>query len=216
MRVLIADDHAVFRSGLKALLEKEGNIQVIGETGDGPETLAALRDLDCDVLILDISLPGMSGTKVAQEALKLKPHLPIVVLTMHEDESYMRELFSIGVRAFVLKKSTGTELLQALSAASQGKQYIDPSMTDKVISSFVGRPPKGRKKAEGEVALTPREQEVCELLALGHTNQEIAERLFISERTVETHRMNIMGKLGLSSRAELVRYAIEKGLLKFD
>ena len=212
IHVLIADDHALFRSGLKALLEKESDFRVVGETGDGLATVEAVADQQVDVLLLDITMPGMPGPKVAERALQKRPQLAIVVLTMHEDEYYMQEFFKIGARAFVLKKSTGTDLLQAIRAAYRGEQYIDPALAGHVISSYVGRQTE-RKKGRTDL-LTPREQEVCKLLAYGHTNVEIAQILSISQRTVETHRMNIMGKLDLKSRAQLVRFAIDNGLVK--
>ncbi len=215
IRILIADDHAVFRSGLKALLEKEYDLEVVGETGNGFDTIRAVEETDVDVLILDITMPGLSGPKVAEDILKKKPRLAIVVLTMHEDEYYLQELFRLGVRAYVLKKSTGTDVVQAIRVANNGGEYIDPALTKFVISSFIGRQPKKQKSGRLDL-MTPREREVLILLAYGHTNAEIAEKLCISERTVETHRTNIMSKLELKSRAELVRFAIDNGLLKFS
>ena len=213
IRIWIADDHAVFRSGLKALLEKESDLEVVGETGNGFDTIRAIEERDIDVLILDITMPGLPGPKVAEAVLKKKPGLLIVVLTMHEDEYYLQELFRLGVRAYVLKKSTGTDVVHAIRVAMKGNEFIDPALTNVVISSFVGRQP--RKQVSGRIDLTtPREREVLSLLAYGHTNAEIAEKLCISERTVETHRTNIMAKLELKSRAELVRFAIDNGLLK--
>ena len=211
--ILIADDHAVFRSGLRALLEKEADFVVVSETGSGLDTIKAAMDEKVDVLILDIGMPGLPGTRVAERVLQERPDLAIVVLTMHEDEYYMRELFTIGVRAFVTKKSGGTDLLQAIRAAYRGDHYIDPTMAGDVISPYVGRPVKKTDRAH---ILTRRETEVCRLLAYGHTNAEIAEKLNISERTVETHRANIMSKLDLRTRAELVRFAVDNGLVRFD
>lgn len=213
IRILIADDHAVFRSGLKALLEKESDMEVVRETGNGFDTIRAVEETDIDVLILDITMPGLPGPKVAEAVLKKKPSLVIVVLTMHEDEYYLQELFRLGVRAYVLKKSTGTDVVQAIRAVKKGDEYIDPAMANVVISSFVGRAPKKQKTGRLELT-TPREQEVLTLLAYGHTNSEIAQKLCISERTVETHRTNLMTKLEMKSRAELVRFAIDNGLLK--
>ncbi len=213
IHILIADDHAVFRSGLKALLEKEPDLKVVAETGDGFATIEMAVKEAIDVMLLDIAMPGLPGPKVAESVLKKRPRLPIVVLTMHEDEYYLQEMFKIGVRAFVLKKSTGTDLLQAIRAAYRGEQYIDPALASHAISSYVGI--RSGRHAKGRLdLLTPREQEVCGLLAYGHTNAEIAEKLFISERTVETHRTHLMTKLDLKSRAELVRFAIDNGLLK--
>ena len=215
IRILIADDHAVFRSGLKVLLENDPDFKVVGEAGNGFDTIRMTAETELDVLLLDVSMPGLAGAKVAEEVLKLKPNLAIVVLTMHEDEYYLQEFFRLGVRAYVLKKSTGTDVAQAVRAAQKGEQYIDPALANLVISSYVGRKPR-KPKTQRLNVLTPRELEVLTLLAYGHTNAEIADRLHISERTVETHRNNIMTKMEFESRAQLVRFAIDNGMLKLE
>ena len=212
IRVLIADDHAVFRSGLRALIENETDMEVVGEVGDGVETVRAAIDQKLDILLLDISMPGLTGPRVAEAVLKERPRLSIVVLTMHDDEYYLQELFKIGVRAFVLKKSSGRDLLKAIRTAYRGDQYIDPAMAGKVSSPYVESHASGKSDRLG--ILSRREQEVCRLLAYGHTNSEIAEKLIISERTVETHRAHIMTKLEMRSRVELVRFAIDNGLME--
>lgn len=213
IKIVITDDHAVFRSGLRALLEKEPDFEVVGETGSGMDTIALAKELQFDLLLLDISMPGLSGPRLAEEILKQKPKLAIVVLTMHDDEHYLRELFRIGARGYVLKQSTGTELVQAIRSAYAGNVYVDPALSDVLVSSYVGRQPA--KEESGRLGLlTSREKEICRLLALGYTNSEVGDKLFISVRTVETHRSNIMAKLELESRAELVRFAINNGLLK--
>ena len=214
IRLLIADDHAIFRSGLRALLEKESDIEIVATAGDGFETVRAVSDNKLDVLVLDLGLPGLPGTKVAELVRESHPHLAIVVLTMHEDDYYLRELLKIGIRAFVLKRSTGTELIRAIRMAYRGENYVDPSLAARVLSSSMGTAVTGTPGRLG--LLTPREREVCKLLAYGNTNAEIAAHLFISERTVETHRANCMAKLDLKSRAELVRFAIENGLMKVE
>ncbi len=211
IRILVADDHAVFRAGLKSLLEKESDLMVVGEAETGLDTIRSVAKTAVDVLVLDISMPGISGAQVAEDVLKKKPDLAIVVLTMHEDEYYLQEFLKIGARGFVLKKSTGAEVIQAIRAAYRGGQYIDSALAKLVIASYIGSP-REPKKHRADL-LTPREAEVCRLLAYGHTNAEIAAKLFISERTVETHRANLMTKLELKSRAELVRFAIDYGLL---
>ncbi|UCF37777.1 MAG: response regulator transcription factor [Acidobacteriota bacterium] len=213
IRIIIADDHSIFRSGLRALLEKEGDIEIVAETGNGFDAIRLVGENKIDVLLLDLTMPGLPGSKVAETVLEANPRLAIVVLTMHDDEYYLKELFKMGIRAFVLKKSTGSDLVQAIRKAHRGETYVDPSLAGKVLSSFYN--PSGQSKARLDL-LTPREQEVCTLLAYGHTNVEIAEKLCISERTVESHRTNITGKLDLKSRAELVRFAIENGLLKME
>jgi two-component system response regulator NreC len=215
IRIFIADDHAVFRSGLRELLEKDPDFKVVGETGNGFDTIRMVAETELDVLLLDVSMPGLMGAQVAEEVLKLRPNLAIVVLTMHEDEYYLQEFFRLGVRAYVLKKSTGTDVAQAIRAAQKGEQYIDPALAGVVISSYVGRQPKKPKTQRLDV-MTPRELEVLTLLAYGHTNAEIAEKLCISERTVETHRNNIMTKMEFKSRAQLVRFAIDNGMLKLE
>lgn len=212
IQILIADDHAMFRSGLRALLEREDDMAVVMETGSGHDTLAALETNKVDVLLLDINMPGLTGSRVAELALKQWPSLRIVVLTMHEDEYYVQELFKIGVKGYVLKKSTGTEVLQAIRAVYGGDSYIDPALASMVLSPYVGRSIPQKQSRMG--LLTRREQEVLELLVYGYTNVEIAEKLFISDRTVETHRANITGKLELKTRADLVRFAIDNGILK--
>ena len=215
IRVILADDHAVFRSGIRALLEKESDMEVVGETGNGLDTIRIFDRVSADVLVLDLNMPGVPGPRVAEDLRKKRPALAIVVLTMHDDEYYLQELFKIGARAFVLKTASGADLIQAIRAAYRGEKYIDPSLAGHVIASYVGRSAKDRK-SQRLALLTMREQEVCLLLAYGHTNSEIAQRLSISERTVETHRNNIMSKLDLKGRAELVRFAIDNGLLKLS
>lgn len=215
IRVMIADDHGVFRSGLRALLEKEADIEVVGETATGPDTLQMAADMDFDVLILDISMPGMSGAKVARKLLDERPTLAILVLTMHEDERYVREFLGAGVRGYMLKKSSGVELVQAIRAVYAGKSYVDTDLVDLIISPYVGKPPpEGKKGSDRLSLLSPREQEVCRLLAQGYSHAKAAGQLNISPRTVETHRANIMNKLGLKSRVDLVHFAIDNDLLK--
>lgn len=214
IRILIADDHAVFRSGLRLLLEKEADFTVVGEAATGPDALTAVAGTPVDLIILDLSLPGLSGQQVAETLRREHPQVVIVVLTMHEDEHYLRELLRIGARGFVLKQSTATDLVQAIRTTHRGERYVDPMLAARLLSLGSGETlePGERRQLD---ALTPREQEICGLLAYGHTNAEIARRLEISERTVETHRASILGKLNLKTRAELVRFAIDTGLLRF-
>ncbi len=212
VRIIIADDHAVFRSGLRALLEKDASFDVVSEAGTGIDTIKQTEEIEFDVLLLDIKMPDITGIKVAEKLLNQKPDAAIVVLTMYDDEYYLQELFKIGVKGFVLKQSTGTSLVQAIRAVCRGDQFIDPSVVSYVISQYVGRPKT--KESHRKALLTAREQEICSLLAYGHTNSEIARQINVSERTVESHRSHIFSKLELKSRADLVRYAIENGLMK--
>lgn len=213
IRILIADDHSVFRTSVRALLEKESDLEVVAEAADGFETIQAVADNEVDVLLLDLSMPGMTGCQVAETLLQERPRLAIVVLTMYEDEYYQLELLRLGVRAYVLKKSTGKDLILAIRAAYRGERYIGPSPAGGGISVCAGGPSID-ERSSGLKRLTERERDVCRLLAYGHTNAEIAEQLSISERTVETHRSSIMAKLELATRADLVRFAIKNALLK--
>jgi two-component system response regulator NreC len=213
IRVLLADDHAVFRSGVRALLEQEPDLEVTQEASTGPETLEALGQKAVDVLLLDLSLPGgLSGSQIAEAALEACPKLAIVVLTMHDDEYYLREMLHVGVQGYVTKKSDAADVVHAVRAAAQGSHFIDRSMVSHVVDSYIGKPTAsklGRLKT-----LTARETEVCRFLAMGYTNAEVGDRLSISRRTVDTHRANIMAKLSLRSRADVVRFAIDNGLLR--
>ncbi len=211
-RILIADDHAILRSGMRALLERAGDIEVVAEAANGFDALKAVKENQIDVLVLDLSMPGLCGSRVAETVVREHPRVAIVILTMHEDSYHLQELFKIGVRAFVLKKSPGTNLLQAIRAVHRGESYVDPLMAGRMVSHYAGVP--CGQKGDRVDLLSPREQEVCTLLAYGHTAGEIASKLSISERTVESHRASISGKLGLKTRAEIVRFALEYGLLK--
>ncbi len=212
IRTLIADDHAILRSGLRALLEKAPDIEVVAEAANGFDALKAVTENQIDVMILDLSMPGLCGSRVAETVVREQSHVAIVILTMHEDSYHLQELFRIGVRGFVLKKSSGTNLLQAIHAAHRGESYVDPLLAGRMVANYAGVPCV--EKGDRLGCLSPREQEVCTLLAYGHTTPEIAERLSISERTVESHRANILGKLGFKTRAEIVRFAMEYGLLR--
>ena len=214
IRVMITDDHQVFRSGLRALLEKEEGIVVVAAAGDGPATLQALAGKAVDVLLLDVNLPGMSGIVVAEKVRKEFRHTAIVVLTMHEDEYYWRELFRIGVCGYVLKSSSATDTVRAIRAGHAGEQYLDPSLAGRLLQTGGGLAVPSA--ASGLSKITAREREICVLLAYGHTSAEIAGKLRLSPRTVETHRMNLQAKLGLQGRAELVRFAINHHLISPD
>lgn len=212
-RILLVDDHAIFRSGMRALLDGTPDLEVVAEASDGVAALAMLERHEVDVMLLDLSMPGaMSGPRTAEEALESHPHLTVVVLSMHDDDYYLREMLEIGARAYVLKRSPPEVLTSAIRAAAGGQQFVDPALVGGLINAYMGRP-----KGEGEARLdllTDREREVCRLVALGYTNQEVGRHLHISPRTVETHRRNVMHRLDLRNRAELVRFAIDNALIK--
>lgn len=209
IKVHITDDHAVFRCGLRAFIEQEPDLSVVSESATGEETLEEVEKTRPSVVLLDINLPGMPAATVAKKLLEQHPRLAILVLTIHDEEHYLRAFLRIGALGFMVKTSTGTELVQAIRKVANGEQYVDPSMAKYLIANYIGRPQTSR---DGINVLTGREREVCSYLAAGHTNAEVAEALGISKRTVETHRAAIMSKIGLRSRAELVQFAMENDL----
>ena len=215
IRLLLADDHAVVRAGLRVLLDSQEDMEVVGEAGDGWETLEKTLSLKPDIVLLDISMPGMSGLEAAGEIKRQAPDVRILVLTMHDDVAYLRQFLQAGVSGYVVKKAADTELVAAIRAVQRGETSIYPSLTQVLVDSYLDQPAAPRSRGSGE-ELTPRETEVLRLVAHGYTSQQIADHLSISVNTVDTHRAHTMEKLGLRGRAQLVRYAIAKGLLASD
>jgi two-component system response regulator NreC len=199
---VLADDHAVVRTGLRLLLSQAG-IEVVAEAGDVPDALRYVLGHKPDVLVLDLNMPGEPSLPAIPRFLEASPKTHIVVLTMQQDPQFAREALSAGATAYVLKEAADDELVQAIHAAREGRTYVNPSLGAKLATMPSG-PPGG---------LTDREAEILRLIALGHTNTEIAEQLFLSVRTVETHRAHIQQKLGRTTRAELVRFALDEGLV---
>lgn len=210
IRILIADDHAVVRSGLRALLRSDPGLEVVGEAGDGVETLLLAESLQPDLVLLDITMPPENGIKTAQRLKAAHPELKVLFLTMHEDESLLHEALRTGAAGYVIKRAEESEILQAIHAASQGDIYVHPAMTRALLHQPVTTE---HRRGSPTTPLTRRELDVLRLLAKGNTNRQIAELLDLSMRTVENHRANLMGKLGLASRVELVNYAEEHNLL---
>ena len=209
IRVLVADDHAVVRAGLKLLLDAEEDIEVVGEAGSGAEAVRLARSLKPDVVLMDVVMPGMSGLEATGPVLEAAPDTTVLVLSMQDDPRYVREAFAAGASGYVLKEAADTEVVQAVRDVAAGNRYVNPALGARLVAAEA----QARKKAESD-PLSEREREVLRLLALGHTNQEIAKMLYISVRTAETHRSHIMTKLRLTTRAELVRHAIAEGLLE--
>lgn len=209
IRIHLTDDHAVFRCGLKAFIEKEPDLLVVSEAADGDETLTAARASRPDVVVLDINLPKSSASAVAKDLISEFPRIALLMLTIHDEEHYLREYLRIGAKGFMLKTSTGDELIDAIRKVYRGEQYVDPALAHYLIANYIGRP---KETKAGISLLTGREREICSYLASGYTNAEVADTLNISKRTVETHRAAIMAKVGLKSRAELVHFAMENGL----
>jgi two-component system, NarL family, response regulator NreC len=203
VRVILADDHEIVRDGIRMILESEPDIEVIAEVGDAEAARRRTSGLKPDVLVLDLNMPDGSSLPTIPEILEASPATAVVALTMQDDPGFAREAFRLGAKGYVVKHSAGRELIEAIREALAGRTYINPHLGARVAAEPEG-PPSG---------LTPREAEVLSLIAQGYTNPEIAERLVVSVRTVETHRSAIHRKVGTTNRAELVRYAREHGLL---
>ncbi|HOM82347.1 MAG TPA: response regulator transcription factor [Armatimonadota bacterium] len=214
IRLLLADDHAILRSGLRLLLSEQPDMEVVGEAADGEEAIEKTRELNPDILLLDITMPGVGGLEVLERIKKECPQVRVVVLTMHDDESYMERVMASGGSGYVLKKAADTELISAIRAVHQGGVYLHPSMTRALVNQLQRRSAAQERQSRLESKLSEREREVLKLIAEGYTNKEIADMIFLSVKTVETHKAHIMDKLELRSRAELVRYALDNGLLK--
>lgn len=217
IRVLLADDHAVLRAGLRALLNSQPDIEVVGEAADGEEALRAAERMQPDIVLMDITMPGTDGLEATRHLKGRQPQVRVIVLTMHEDEEFLRQVLAAGGSGYMLKKAAEAELLSAIRAVHRGEAFIYPSLTRVLIEGYLRQTEeRGRKKESAEPApgnLTAREVEVLRLIAQGYTNQQVADQLVISVKTVETHKAHIMDKLSLRSRVELVRYAVQHGLL---
>jgi two-component system response regulator NreC len=211
IRVLIVDDHPVVRAGLRRVLESEPGIEVVGEAGDARNAVFQTREAKPDVILMDVVMPGKTGIEAIPDVLHDAPETKILILSMQDDPHYVREAFDAGASGYLLKEAADTDVVAAIRDVAAGGRYVHPALGARLVAADS----EERKRAE-EDPLSDREREVLRLLALGHTNQEIATQLFISVRTAETHRAHVMQKLLLQSRAELVRYALEQGLLGVD
>ena len=212
IRVLLVDDHAVVRTGLRMLLGQEGDIEIVGEAGSGREALSSIEQLHPDLVLMDIGLPDMTGIEVTRQVRQKWPDVAVVALTIHEDEEYFFQMLQAGANGYVPKRAAPEELLTALRTAADGGVYLYPSLAKLLVRDYLS----GEREAAVDAldGLTDREQEVLAHLAEGASNQDIAETLNISPKTVARHRENIMRKLNLHSRSDLVKYAIRKGIIK--
>jgi DNA-binding NarL/FixJ family response regulator len=211
IRILVADDHRLVLAGLKALVERDPTVQVIGEAVDGRVALRLATELKPDVIVLDLSMPGMNGIRVAQALRAHCPRCHILILSVHEDRAYLRQLLDEGVSGYVLKRSAPEELLGAIRAVAAGGVYLDPAIAGMVVGR--GSQPGSARNIERSTELSTRETEVLRLAAAGYTNKEVSSRLRVGVKTIETYKARAMQKLGLETRAELVRYAIVKDWL---
>jgi DNA-binding NarL/FixJ family response regulator len=212
--IVLADDHHVVRQGLRALLEAESDFSVLGETGDGLDALRLVEQLNPNVLVLDLMMPGLNGLEVARQLGKRSPNTRIVILSMYSNEAYVLEALSNGASAYVLKDSSSADLVHAVREVAAGRRYLSPPLSDRAIEAY-------QEKAKAATLdkyemLTTREREVLQLAAEGHTSTDIAARLGISSRTAEAHRSNLMHKLGIHTQADLIRYALRRGIIPMD
>lgn len=210
MRVLIADDHGIVRSGLRLLLERQPDIEVVAEAADGAEARELAVREKPDLAILDVRMPKLTGLQVTREIKAQAPEVSVLILSMHDDERYLFEALKAGASGYVLKTQADADLLEAVRAVERGEPFLTPAAQRSLIKDVLERP----REETGEEQLTPREEEIVKLVAEAHTTREIAEILHLSEKTVENHRGNAMRKLGMRDRVELVRYAIRRGLIE--
>jgi two-component system response regulator NreC len=213
IRVLLADDHTILRAGLKMMLNAQPDIEVIGEAADGRQAIHEAQRLQPDIVLMDITMPDMNGIEATRQIKKHLPDIKVLVLTMHEHDEYIFQALRSGASGYMLKEAADTELITALHVVHSGQFYLSPTAQSVMVGDYLQRVRTGEEK-DSYSSLTEREREILKLVAEGYTNNQIAERLVISPKTVDTHRTHIMDKLNLHSRAELVKYAMRRGLLE--
>lgn len=214
IRIVLGEDHQIVRQGLRALLEEEEDIQVIGEAGDGLEVLDLVEQLEPDILVVDLMMPGLHGLEITRQVCKRSRRTLVVVLSMHADESYVIAALKNGASGYVLKDSSASDLVMALHEVSDGRRFLSSPLSDRAIEVYMKTSDDGEEDIYE--CLTNREREILQLAVEGHSNRTIGERLSISPRTVETHRANLMRKLGLKTQTNLIRFALRRGFLPLE
>lgn len=210
--IVLADDHHIVREGLKTILNAQPDFQIVGEADDGLQVGPLVERLKPSVLVLDLMMPGLNGLEISRQVRRNTPQTQIVILSMHANEAYVAEALAAGAAAYLLKRATSDELINAIHEAVAGRRYLSSPLSDRLIDAYI-RKLEAEEEDDPYATLTPREREVLHLAAEGSTNNEIAERLSLSVRTVEKHRSNLMHKLGLKTQTDLIRYAFQRGLL---
>ncbi|TMC22361.1 MAG: response regulator transcription factor [Chloroflexi bacterium] len=213
IRILLADDHTILRAGLKMMLNAQPDIEVVGEAQDGRQAIQEAQRLQPDIVLMDITMPDVNGIEATKQIKKLLSDIKVLILTMHEHDEYVFQTLRAGASGYMLKEAADTELITALHVIQSGQFYLSPAAQSVMVGDYLQRVRTGEEK-DSYSSLTEREREILKLVAEGLTNNQIAERLIISPKTVDTHRTHIMDKLNLHSRAELVKYAIRRGLLE--
>jgi two-component system response regulator NreC len=212
LRIVFAEDHKPVREGIMRRVDAQPDMEVVGEAGDGEAVIALTAELEPDVVLMDISMPVLNGLKATKKLRALYPKIKILTLTRHTDDGYLRQLIGAGANGYVLKQSAPSELINAIRSVGEGNSFLDPSLTQKVMGGYVSKTESQRGEGRGDVST--RESEVLRLIALGHSNKEIATRLDLSVKTIEAHKANAMRKLGISGRIDIVRYAILQGWMQ--
>ncbi|HEY7779934.1 MAG TPA: response regulator transcription factor [Ktedonobacterales bacterium] len=213
IRVLLADDHTILRAGLRMMLNAQPDMEVVGEASDGRQAIAEAQRIQPDVILMDITMPELNGIEATRQVKRLLPGVRVLVLTMHENEEYLFQVLRAGASGYMLKEVADTELLNAIRLVNRGSVYLSSSAQSMMVGDYLQRVRTGEER-DSYSELTEREREILKLVAEGYTNNQIGERLFISPKTVDTHRTHVMDKLNLHSRAELVKYAMRRGLLE--
>src|SRR5579863_2037929 len=213
IHILLADDHTILRAGLKMMLNAQPDMEVVGEAQDGNHAISEARRLQPDIVLMDITMPDIDGIEATRQIKKMQPEVKVLVLTMHENDEYVFQALRAGASGYILKEAADTELITALHVLRSGQFYLSPSAQSVIVGDYLQRVHTGEEK-DSYNNLTEREKEILKLVAEGYTNNQIAERLVISPKTVDTHRTHVMDKLNLHSRAELVKYAMRRGLLE--
>ncbi len=215
IRVLVCDDHTILREGIRMLLNAQEDIEVVAEAVDGREAVDKMREFKPDVILMDIAMPFLNGLEATRQIRREDPNARVLVLTMYENDEYVAQMLEAGAAGYVLKKVAGSELVYAIRSVFGGEAFLYPSITKRLVEDYLRRVESGQERATFD-GLTDREREVLQLIAEGHTNKEIADLLNLSVRTVQNHRAHIMEKLGMHDRGELIKYAIQKGIIELS